>query len=263
MAKRNPTESWFLVPGYGGLEVYLTEFSDDHNAITEEVTVLNSSFQQHAYVGVQSGEISMAGFYDDDTASAVKATGGLTGALTSGLANAQVMAWGVEGTATGQRFMGWSGAMVTKFEITPSRDALTKMKANIKNSGKIEEGKIIRPLSAATATGFGAGNAAAASGGQAINFGASNVSGAAAYLIFTHVEAAASGISVEIMHSADNLTFSSYGGFNNVSASALNSSYGQRINSTAPIQQYVTERHRDAGGSSFTSGIFFVGLAPH
>ena len=263
MAKRNPTEAWFYLPGYGDLAAYLTDFSDDHEAKTEEVTVLNSSFQQHAFVGVQSAEINLAGFYDDDSASGVRAPGGIAAALSSGLANNQVAAWGVEGTATGQRFMGWSGALTAKYEIGPARDSLTKVKANIKNSGRAEEGRVIRPLGAATATGFGAGNVAAASGGQAYNFGASNVSGAAAYLIITHLDATTSGLSVDIMHSPDNLTFSSYAGFSNVTATALNSSYGQRINSTVPIQQYVTERHRDAGGSSFTSGIFFVGVSPH
>lgn len=256
MARRTPLDAWFLVPGYANFNGYLTEFADEHEARTEENTVLNASFQTHAYVGVQAAEINMAGYYDDEAS-------GINAALTTGLAIAQVMAWGVEGTATGQRFMGWGGGMVAKIERAPSRDALSKIKATIRNASRAEEGKIIRPLAATTATGFGAGNAAAASGGQAINFGASNVSGAAAYLIITSLDSKSSGMQVEIMHSADNLTFSSYGGFSDVSTTSPNSSWGQRINSTAPIQQYVTERHRDLGGSTFASAVFFVGLAPH
>lgn len=255
MTLRGGPDAFLYVGGYD-ITGDLTEFKDSLEAKTEEVTVLNSSYQLNAPVGTKVAKIELSGFYNDAALAGVAA-----------LANAQVgttrgAVYGVEGTATGKRFVGWSGALTAHHERIVARDAIAKITARFENNGVVEPGVILRPLRAATATGFGAGNAASASG-QAIDFGSSNVSGAAAYLHITSVDATASGLAVEIMHSPDHETWSSYGGFSAVTATAPNSSWAQRINSTAPIQRYATERHRDGGGSSFASAVFFVGLSPH
>lgn len=256
MAKRDPTQAWFLIGGRN-LTGYLTDFADNQEAQTEDVTVLSSSFQQHAFVGVRQAEVEMNGFYDN-------ATGGIHESLATGLSNNQVAVYGYDGTATGALFVGWSGALEAKYDKIIARGALTKVRTSVKNSGVVEEGRIIRPLAGATATGFGVTNAAAASG-QSYDFGASNVSGGAGYLMITALDGASSGLAVDVMHSADNITFTSYAGFSVVSATAaINASYAQRVNSTAPVQRYVAERHQQGAGLNFiTSGTFFVGFAPH
>lgn len=256
MALKSGPDAFLYVGGYN-ITGYLTEFTDHLEAKLEEVTVLNSSYQQHAPVGTKAAKVELAGFYDD------VALGPVAALANTNVGSTRVAVYGVEGTATGKRFTGWSGALTAHFERIVARDAISKITARFENNGVVEPGVVLRPLAGATATGFGAGNAASASG-QKIDFSASNVSGAAAYLMLTHASGvSASGVQVEIMHSADGETWASYGGFSPVTSTAVNTSYAQRINSTAPIQRYVTERHRDAGGSSFSSAVFFVGLAPH
>jgi len=256
MALKSGPDAFLYVGGYN-ITGDLTEFKDHLEAKTEEVTVLNSSYQLNAPVGTKMAKLELAGFYND------AALAGVAALANTQVGTVRVAVYGVEGTATGKRFVGWSGALTAHFERIVARDAISKITARFENNGIVEPGVVLRPLAAATATGFGVGNAASASG-PAIDFGTSNVSGAAAYLMMTHSSGAtSSGVSVEIMHSVDHETWASYGGFSNVTATGPNSSWAQRINSTAPIQRYVTERHRDAAGSSFSSAVFFVGLAPH
>lgn len=258
MSRFGSPDAWLALGGYN-LTGHITNFTAKQEAKTEENTVLGSSFQLNAFTGVRMAEVSWDGFYDNATQAIDEA---LRGAQ---IGAARVMVFGVEGQTTGVKFTGWSGALESNYEITAQRDSLTKVKAMVKNGagGVVEGGVILRPIVAATATGFGQSNANSASKDY-IDFSASNVSGAAAYMMITSLTGVgASGVQVEIMHSVDHETWSSYGGFNVVSTTTPNSSWAQRINSTAPIQRYVTERHRDAGGSTFASAVFFVGLAPH
>jgi hypothetical protein len=218
---------FFLVGGYNLLGT-LTQFQDKVAAITEESHTLGDAWTENAAVGVKSWEMSQEGFYDDDTLSVHDALEGAQGA-------SWVLCYNVEGNTSGEEFVGISGALQLDYERIVSRNELHKARAEYRlGAGVYEPGRIIRPLAGASATG----NTTAA----AIDFGASNIT----------------GLQVDIMHSADNLTFASHQGF--ASVTSTNPS-AQRISSTAPIQRYVAARW--TGGTGFpTSAVFFVGFSP-
>jgi hypothetical protein len=235
----------FAIAGFDLLGV-LTQFTDTHEAITVETHTLGDAWVEHTAVGVARRTLTQQGFYDDGVLSAHEA-------MSSNLATDKVLCYGLEGNTSGKAFVGWSGALEVNYERLAAVGDLVKANAEYRNgNGVVEQGRIIRPMAGATASG----NTTAA----AIDFTASNTSGAAAYLqvISFSSGAGATALAVDLMHSADNLTFTSYAGFTNVSAAPA----AQRVVSTAPIQRYAAAKWQGASGAGApASAIFFVGLA--
>ena len=236
----------FVIGGYDILGT-LTQLTDKIEAMTEEVTVLGSSWAEHGYTGLRHWTMSQNGFYNDAALSA-------HAALSTGPgAGPRVLVYGVEGNVSGEAFIGVQGAVQVNYETIITRGEFHKANAEYQANGVVEEGRIIRPLSGAVATGNTTNGA--------IDFTASSTGGGAAYFVITSLPAAtATGLQLDLMHSPDNLTFTSYVGASPVTSSAPNSSWAQRVNSTAPVQRYVGARW--TAGTGFPStATFFVGFS--
>lgn len=235
-----------MIGGYK-LGVYLTGFSDKAEAQVEESHALGDAWIEQTWTGVKQTEVTVQGFYDDEAVGQHEAIGN-----TTKVGSTAVLCYGVEGNTSGAAFVGWSAALQQNYTRSPERGALTKIESvfQLAQGGLVDQGRILRPLAGATATG----NTTA----QAIDFTASATAGGAAYLqVYSNVGNQATAMAVDIMHSADNLAFTSWAGFAGVSSTAPSA---QRISSTAPLQRYAAARWT-AGTGFGTSAVFMVGLA--
>jgi len=243
----SPQAAPFLIGGYS-LVGYLTNFTHKHEALTEESHTLGSSWVENAHTGVKRWELSQEGFYDD-------ASGGVHQALEAGLgASARILCWGVEGNTAGAEFVGAS-ALEIDYERIIGRNELHKIRASFRGSSAQRDGLILRAYGGATASG----NSTAA----AVDFGASATNGGVAFLQIgsLHLDGgSATGFDVDVLHSADNLTFTSWAGFARVTATGTPAAAAQRISSTATLQRYAAVRWAP-NASALTSAQFFVGLA--
>lgn len=245
MAKFGSDQAQLFV--LGGFDVLgsLTQFADKLEGITEPTHTLGDAWVEHSYVGLQRWEMTQEGFYDDGV-------GSVHEALSTGPGTTRVLVYGVEGNTSGKNFVGVQGAVQVDYERIIPLGELHKAKAQYRSNGVVEQGKIIRPLAGAVATGNTTNGA--------IDFTVSS-SGGVGYLFITSlVGATATGLQVDIMHSADNLTFTSFIGFNAVTATAPNSSWAQRVSASGNVNRYIAARWQ-AGTGFPTSAIFGVGFS--
>ena len=209
----SPDVAFFLVDGLS-LVGTLTEFSDQHEAVIEETTPLGTGWEEQTFAGVRKGEISQDGYYDDAAMSAHDA-------LSSGPGTARILAYGLEGTATGKRFTAYQGAMQVNYERLSKRDELTKAKAQYKSSGQVEQGRVLFSYGAVGSTGR-----------KNAYDGAASSTGAAGYLSYN---ATAGEANVRIMHSSDNITYAALFVFAKIA-----SGHGaERVVTTGVIERYV------------------------
>jgi hypothetical protein len=218
-------------------------------AKTEQTDGFGDGWVEHSFVGVKEWSLSFSGFHDDASSGPHAAIG-----QTSDIGSTAIICFGVETTATGAEFLGGTPLEVD-YERSAERGALVKFSLTAMGNGKLDQGLIVHPLTGRSASG----NTTAA----AIDFGVSATGGAAVYLqVMSFASGAgatgASGIMIQPLHSADNLTFSTYGSSFGVSAAPQ----AQRLVSTAPIQRYRAlkwEGASAAGGPSTCT--FFLGIA--
>lgn len=248
MAKFSGADCGFFITGGYSLLGTITQFTDKISAVVEDSHSLGTSWVEKAFTGVRAFEISQSGYYTSDVGANHDA---LLGA-GQGLATSKVLTYAVEPNTAGNNFVGAAGALAVDYTRSPVRGALTKAAANYQGNGIVEHGKILLPLSSKTTTG----NSTAAG----VDFGASNTSGGSAYLQITAFTSGPStAVQVDVMHSVDNLTYTSWQGFTSATAGPL----GQRINSTAKLERYAAVRWQGASnGASFPTNVtMFVGLA--
>lgn len=223
----------------------LTEFADKISAVAEEAHGLGDAWVKRQHVGIRNGEFTHTGFYDDTPNSILTA-------LHANIATSPVLTYSVVPNTAGNAFVGFQGALEIDFSKHPVRGQLTKLTAHYQGNGVVEEGKILLALGSKTTTG----NSTAAG----VDFGTSNTSGGAAYLQVTAFTSGPStAVQVDVMHSADNLTYSSWAGFTSATAAP----FSQRLGSTAKLERYAAVRWQGASaGASFPTNVkFFVGLA--
>lgn len=230
----------------GGYDVNgsLTKWTDKIEAEVEDSHTLGDSWVKQTFTGIRSAEFVQEGFYDDGV-------GSVHEALSTGLATAKVLVYGVEGNTTGKNFIGYTGALQVNYERIVVRGELHKAKATYKGTGQVDQGKILHPLTARTASGNTTGNP--------IDFGSSNTSGGAGYFQLTAFTSGAGTTSlvVDIFDSPDNLTFTSRMAFTPATAAPL----AERKSTTVPWQRYAAVRWQGAAGGSPAAFTFFVGLA--
>ena len=244
---------FLLVNGFDILGV-VTEITDVQEALTEETGALGDAWQKHGYVGVRKAEISQNGFYDDGV-------GSVHEMLSTGPGVARVLTYGLEGTATGSRFIGYSGALEVMYARQPSRAAFTKANARYVpgRSAVVEQGRTIRTHKAATATGNATGTPV---DHGASSTGSSNGNGAA-YLQVSALDLASGTVTNSLLHSSDNITYANLVSFTGLTSGQA--PFAQRANVTATsIERYVAEGRQfsTAGftGGAFVSETYFVGL---
>lgn len=246
MANYGPDQVALLL--YGGYDLtigIITTLTDKQEAILERTNGLGAAWEAHAYTGVRKAEFELEGFYDDATGSIHEALGSPPGSASG----PRVWCLGVEGTATGADFVGYTGALQPTYERLAVRDELTKIKAGFKGTGEVRQGRIVRMLSSATASG--------ASTGTPLDNSASNTSGGVGFLQVTDFSGWGAGgaVTVSLVHSADNITYANLLTF--ASATAEHRGYSQAV--TGAIQRYVAANWTASGATGNIR--FFAGLA--
>lgn len=240
MLRASKDVPFFLVGGYDLLGS-LTQFTDRHEAITEDTHTLGDTWTEKSYVGMRNAEITQEGFFEDGA-------GSVHAALNTNQGTARVLCYGMEGTATGARFVGWEGAMQVGFERVATLGALQKAKASYKSYGAVDEGVILRTFKAAGATG--------ASTGSPVDYGASSTGGVG-YLQWNAVNNQEAN--VRILHSSDNITYATLFTFAKLSGSGYNA---ERLTTTGTIERYAAVDVTTASATGNISVLnFFAGLA--
>jgi hypothetical protein len=231
---------FFLVGGYDCLGS-MTQFSDKAEAMTEDTHTLGDTWREVSYTGLRSAELTQEGFFEDGA-------GSVHTMLSTGPGVARTLCYGLEGTATGARFVGWEGAMQVNYERSFTLGTLEKAKATYKSNGPVDEGRILRTFKNAAATG--------ASTGTPVDGGASSTGGVG-YLQWNAVNNQEAN--VRILHSSDDVTYSALFTFAKLSGSGYNA---ERLTTTGTIERYTAV---DITTASATGNItvlnLFVGLA--
>lgn len=239
MAKRGSADvGFFLVDGQDVLGT-LTQVADTHSAGIQDVSVLGSAWRAQAFTGTREATITQEGFYDD-------AAGSVHDALSSGPGVSRVLAYCLEGTATGARFIGYKGAVEVKYDRQVALGSLHRAQAEYRANGPVDDGRTIRTYKAAGATG--------ASTGTPVDNGVSST-GAAAYLEYN---AAAGEANIRVLHSADNITYTTLFTFTKTAAG-----HGaERLYTSGAVERYLAV---DVTTASATGNIgalnYFVGVA--
>lgn len=126
---------FLLVGGYDILGV-VTEIEHDVEAILENNHALGDAYFESYPVGLSRFDLSQKGFYDDTTAGVVAELVGNTG-------TARVVCVGMEGNTIGLQFSGFQAPVEAKQKRLPSVGALTKMEAEFRANGAMEQGVIL------------------------------------------------------------------------------------------------------------------------
>jgi len=231
----SPDVSFFLIDGLDVVGT-LTNFDDRREAKTERSDVLGDNWEKNAFVGVRLGEISQEGFYDDAALS-------VHDALTSGPGQSRILSYGLEGTATGKQFVGWSAGMQINYQRTVARDTLSKAKATYRTNGLIEQGKILFPWKAVATTGRKntLDNLVSSTGG-------------AGYL---HYNASAGEANIRILHSSNDIAFADLFVFTKTA-----SGHGaERVVATGDVLRYVCADFTTATATGAIAALnAFVGI---
>lgn len=236
---------FFLI---GGLDVLgtLTEVRDKMAAVTEEGHTLGDSWVEHLYTGIREGEISQDGFLDDAALS-------VHDALSTREGLSRVLCYGLEGTATGAQFLGWSGAMQINYEVRASRGALHKVHVDYRSNGRIDTGKLLRTLNPTSASSVA---------GNPIDNTVSSTLGGAGFLQVNSFASAAlaTGLQPAVQHSSDNLTYADLVTFTSVTSTSP-SAQRSAVAVGVAIERYLRANSSFIGGAAGASAIYMVGFA--
>lgn len=251
MAQYGGDDVGFVLVGGFDLRPNATDFSHNSEAVLEETTVLGSSWQEQAYVGLRRTDLSLSGFYDD-------AEGRSVAALTTRAGTERVLSYALEGNTVGKNFVGMAGAVEAKVTRVAERGALHKITTEIQGSGAVEQGKILFALSA---TGAATGNSQAAS----VDMGAASTGGSGYFHLNALVLDTATGFTASVRHSSDNAAFTDLITFTHASSTAAVPG-GQRVTTTGAVERYLAAAYifgtTAAAGGASRSATFFVGFAP-
>lgn len=244
MAKFGSDQVGFmLIDGYSVLGV-TTELKEEFEAETEETTPFGSSAETHAFTGVTSAKLEQSGFFDDDAGSS-------NDALVAGNGLLRVVCYGVEGNTIGKNFVGFSGALQTKYKRSVKVKELHKASAEYIGSGAMDEGKILHAHGAETA----AGNTKSTS----VDNAAESTAGGAGYLELSALTLGGyDDFHLTIQDSADNVTFADItGGAFTVNTTAP---AAQRLTIAGTIRRYTACIWAFAGAGAGPSATFMAGL---
>lgn len=214
--------------------------------VTEDATGIGGSgWMQHVLTGEKqaTGPATMTAFYDDT------ASTGTDAALKDSAAITQLVA-GYEGGTVGTRFAGGVGYL-TMYERVPTKGVLLKAKGSfLISTAYDDQGKILKALSAVTADG----NSQAAS----VDNAASSAGGGAAYFVVRALTlGTATGLTLKVMHSTDNVTFSAL-----ATAAAVTADGFEQVVVTGTVNRYLAGLWDYAGTpDGSTTATIFIGFA--
>lgn len=135
---------FILVGGYDVLGV-VTEIAHDVEGILENNHALGDAWFKSYPVGLSKFILMQKGFYDDAAAGAVTE-------LVSGTGIGRVVCVGLEGNTIGLQFCGFQAPVQAKQTRLPAIGALTKLDAEFRANGAMEEGVILHAHGTETAS---------------------------------------------------------------------------------------------------------------
>lgn len=245
MAKRGSADVAFVLLDGREIAGSLVSFEDKHAARTEQSDGLGDAWTEHQFIGVREAEITWDGFYDDGT-------GSLHQALSTGPGQSKILTYGLEGTATGARFVGWEGALQGNYERLMELAGLQKARATFKTNGAVDEGRILKTWRPP------AGGTTGDTTGTPYDWGVSTTGGVGYLQYQTSDLTTTSGeAQYNILHSSDNVTYSAIITF----ACSTAGVGADRQVTTAVIERFTAAQYTTANVSGSTGGSFFVGLA--
>lgn len=246
MAKRNPADVAFVMVGGRSIGGDLTAFEDKVEAILEQSEALGDAWTKQSYTGLRTANLSIEGFYDDRQ-------GGVHDALNTSADLAPSIVYTLEGSTYGAGFVGYAAGARATYEQQFSLGSLVKVKAEFKTQGAVDYGKQLWYPHVAASTG--------ATTGAAIDNGV-ETTGGAGYLQYNATDGEAN---IRILHSSDNLTFSTLFTFAQTVKGVATGSFGsERVVTSGVVRRYaaIDITTATATGAGTTAGLnFFVGLA--
>lgn len=184
---------FFLANGYN-LVGYLTQFSDEIEAVTDDAMTLGDTWPEPTDTGNRDARLTQEGFFDDAALASIDA-------YQANLGASAVLCYTFAPNVVGNQFEGWSGAVETKYRRTSERKKLNTVSAEYSCSGTVETGLILHELSAETADGN-------TKGADSIDNGAATAYGASVYLQVTALTLdGGTALQVDVLHSSDDSTY--------------------------------------------------------
>lgn len=136
---------FFLASGYSLLAAKLQGIAEKVTAAQTRTDGLGDSWAEHTPTGMKESTLTQDGaFYDAGTNLAHEAF------RTPPSTASRVVCLAPDGNTMGKRFIGWTGAMTTAYEVLAQLGNLTKANATYTVSGARDEGVILQPLEAKT-----------------------------------------------------------------------------------------------------------------
>lgn len=155
----------FLLCGGYSLLGSVTEINDGVEAPLQEKHVLGDGWFKYGWPGIRKAHLTQSGFYDD-------AAGQVNAALVGSLGVSRVFAWCPEKNLLGAHFIGYEGALETKYDRIVNLGQYHKAAASYTPSGNVDRGRVLHIHEAETGPDTG----------TAVNDGASSAVGGAGYL---------------------------------------------------------------------------------
>lgn len=217
-----------------------TQLADSREALTEETTVLGSTWQEHSAVGVKRYTLSQQGFFND---AANRSNAAL---ITPG--SSKILCLGLEGNTIGKRMIG-AQLVQANYERLISRGALHKANARYEAEGQQDEGRILHALGAETANDD--------TEATPYDGGAQSSNGGVAYLQVTALSLGGyTSVTVTVIDDADGAgSFGVLQAFTNVTAIGA-----QRIVIAGTVERYLAVSWAFNGSGSNPSIEFMVGF---
>src|SRR3990170_994277 len=223
--KGSPDVGFALFDGRSILST-LTEVDSGREVVLEDNTTLGDSDEAWAPVGLKRGTLSQRGFFDD-------------------AANA------LEGNTIGKKFIGWAGAITTKYRRIASKGTLHKAEADYTVTGPVEEGIILHAHTQETA----AGNT---EGASSVDNGASSANGGAGYAEVSQLTLGGyTNVALKVRHSADDITYADLIAFTAITAAPT----GERKTVAGTVNRHLASSWAYGGAGAGQSVTFVVGFA--
>lgn len=239
MSKYSSKDVGFLLVGGYALLGVTTSLADSVSAVTDETTALGDSWQSHVSAGLQRGELTQDGFFDDDANSSHDA-------LNEHQGESRVLCVGFEGNTIGKHFIGYAGAVEVSYQRLASIGTVHRANAKYSASGQVEEGVILQSHAAQTVDWN-------TEGAESVDSGASSSSGGAGYLQVSAYSGFSSFVG-KVRHSADDVTYADLITFATVSSGPT----AERKTVSGTVNRYLAFDGNVTGSGSVTVMAGFV-----
>jgi hypothetical protein len=138
-----------MVDGYSLLSAKVKGFSDEVEVELEQTDGLGDSWHEFLPTGMRKVVLAQDGAFFNTSTAAIHA------AMKDATASSRLIGWAPAGNTLGAIFKAAQGAYSMKYKVLSTSAKLTKADVGYAVSGSLEEGVILQPWTALTATGNG------------------------------------------------------------------------------------------------------------